>query len=145
VILAASVAAAAGPLASCSTAAVPYDSNVQGGIPKDEEVPTPAAGPGGLPAGILLADAGQVPVGGGRIFAADNVVVTQPTAGQFRAFSVVCTHVGCLCDKVAAGTIDCPCHGSTFSVADGAPVAGPATRPLAPVRIAIINGKIMLL
>jgi Rieske Fe-S protein len=46
---------------------------------------------------------------------------------------------------VAAAAFDCPCHGSTFSVADGTPVAGPATRPLAPVRIAVINGKIMLL
>src|SRR5512146_1359442 len=99
-ILAGSVAAVTGPLASCSTAAVPYDSNLLGGIPKNEQVPTPAAGPDGLPVGILLADAAQIPVGGGLIFAAENVVVTQPAVGQFRAFSVVCTHVGCLCDKV---------------------------------------------
>ena len=60
------------------------------------------------------------------MFSSSKVVVTQPSAGEFKAFSAVCTHAGCLVDQVASGTIDCPCHGSKFSVKNGSVVAGPA-------------------
>jgi Rieske Fe-S protein len=95
--------------------------------------------------GTLLGSVADIPVGGGKVFMAQQVVVTQPAAGQFRAFSAVCTHVGCICNKVANGTIDCPCHGSTFKITNGAVVTGPATLPLPARSIAIKDGKILLL
>jgi nitrite reductase/ring-hydroxylating ferredoxin subunit len=67
----------------------------------------------------------QVPVGGGVILRNDNVVVTQPTKGTFACFSATCTHAGCPLANVAAGTINCPCHGSQFSIKDGSNVTGP--------------------
>lgn len=145
VLLGAGTAGIGGALAACSTTAVPYDSNLLGGIPHDEEVPTPTPGADGKTTGILVADVSQIPLGGGTIFPQDNLVITQPTEGQFRAFSTVCTHVGCLCDKVANGTIDCPCHGSTFRITDGSAVTGPATQPLASKPISVSSGKILLL
>ena len=39
--------------------------------------------------------AAEIPVGGGKVFEALKVVVTQPTAGDFKAFSAVCTHQAC--------------------------------------------------
>jgi Rieske Fe-S protein len=84
-------------------------------------------------------------VGGGTVLLKDNLVVTQPVAGEFKAFSAVCTHVGCLLNKVANGTINCPCHGSTFRIADGGVVTGPATRPLTSVPITITAGMITLM
>ncbi len=95
--------------------------------------------------GIRIASTSQIPVGGGKVFTADTLVVTQPAAGEFKAFSAVCSHVGCLCDKVANGTIDCPCHGSTFRISDGSVAAGPATQPLKPVPIAVVDGVITLM
>ena len=94
--------------------------------------------------GTLLGMAADVPVGSGKVFTAAKVVVTQPTKGQFKAFSAVCTHVGCLCNQVADGTINCPCHGSKFKITDGSVVAGPAPAPLATAKITVSGGKILL-
>ena len=54
----------------------------------------------------------DVPVGGGTVFADEEVVVTQPTEGEFMAFTAVCTHQGCIVGKVEDDMILCPCHGS---------------------------------
>ena len=67
---------------------------------------------------------------GGTVFAGQKVVVTQPVPGTFKAFSAVCTHQGCTVNKVAAETIDCPCHGSKYAIADGSVVHDPAPKPL---------------
>ena len=79
-------------------------------------------------AGIKTAD---IPVGGGKIFEGAQIVVTQPSAGEFKAFSAVCTHQGCIVSKIASGTIDCACHGSEYSIDDGSVEHGPATKGLA--------------
>ena len=95
--------------------------------------------------GIVLGAASEIPVGGGKIYTAAKVVVTQPTRGQYRAFSAVCTHVGCIMSEVANGTIDCPCHGSEFKITTGAVVTGPAPAPLPKKQIKIVDGNVVLL
>ncbi|MGW1319028.1 Rieske (2Fe-2S) protein [Streptomyces sp. NPDC002426] len=94
--------------------------------------------------GAELTRTSEIPVGGGTIFEDRKVVVTQPAAGEFKAFSAVCTHAGCIVSSVADGTIDCACHGSRFSVQDGAVEQGPATRPLPAERITVEGGNIRL-
>jgi Rieske Fe-S protein len=94
--------------------------------------------------GSALAATSEIPVGEGKVFAAQRVVVTQPAAGQFKAFSAVCTHMQCIVDQVSNGAIDCPCHGSQFSVKDGHVVAGPAPSPLPAASIKVDGGKISL-
>lgn len=128
----------AGALAGCSTAPVPYDAEGNGVAPGEEPSPQPS---GGTPLGA----ASSIPVGGGLAFTDTKVVVTQPTRGTFKAFSAVCTHVGCICDTVADGAIECPCHGSKFAIATGAVTAGPASSPLQPREITVTNGTVMLL
>jgi Rieske Fe-S protein len=86
----------------------------------------------------------EIPVGGGKVFTAAKVVVTQPAKGEFKAFSAVCTHVGCLCNQVADGTINCPCHGSKFKITDGSVVTGPAPTALAAAPVTVTGGKVML-
>jgi Rieske Fe-S protein len=98
-----------------------------------------ASSGGAAAGGKALGPASAVPVGGGQVYAAEKVVVTQPTAGQFKAFSAICTHEGCTVNKVADGTIDCPCHGSQFRIQDGSVANGPAEDPL-PARTVTDDG-----
>jgi Rieske Fe-S protein len=81
----------------------------------------------------------EIPVGGGKIFPGRNIVVTQPTSGEFKAFSSICTHQGCPVTKISGGTIDCTCHGSMYSIADGSVKGGPAPRPL-PEKTVTVTG-----
>ena len=90
-------------------------------------VETPAAAAGS--AGTKLGPAADVPVGGGTVYETLEVVVTQPEAGRFEGLSAVCTHTGCIVDKVADGLIECPCHGSRYHL-DGTVARGPAPRAL---------------
>jgi Rieske Fe-S protein len=94
--------------------------------------------------GTVLGMAADIPVGGGKIFTTAKVVVTQPTKGEFKAFSAICTHVGCLCNQVTGGTINCPCHGAKFKITDGSVVTGPAPTALAAKTVTVTNGKIFL-
>jgi Rieske Fe-S protein len=94
--------------------------------------------------GGVLGKTTEVPVGGGKVFTDQKVVVTQPTQGEFKAFSAVCTHRGCTVNEVADGTIECGCHGSKFKIADAGVVNGPATEPLPPAQITVSGGQIRL-
>jgi Rieske Fe-S protein len=102
----------------------------------------------GAPAGNAnverLASTSDIPVGGGKIFSADKVVVTQPTEGDFKAYDTTCTHAGCAVTKIAGGTINCPCHGAKFSVQDGSVTAGPAPTGLQEVSIKVEGDAIQL-
>lgn len=106
---------------------------------------TATQGPGGSGDGAVLASTSEVAVGGGAIFAEQKVVVTQPAAGEFRAFSSTCTHQGCQVAEVADGTINCPCHASQFSIEDGSVQSGPASSPLPGVDITVRGDAIRLM
>lgn len=114
------------------------------------EPPSPVTSAGGEPASPVTSAAtpsgaadtaiktADIPVGGGKIFPDLQAVVTQPTAGKFKAFSSTCTHQGCQVAEVVE-TINCPCHGSKFSIADGSVVQPPAPSPL-PAKTVTVNG-----
>ncbi|MFC8956870.1 Rieske (2Fe-2S) protein [Streptomyces sp. NPDC057101] len=92
--------------------------------------------------GATLARTGDIPVGGGKIFADKGLVITQPKAGEFKAFSSKCTHRGCTVSSVRDGVIVCPCHQSHFDMSDGSVKSGPATAPLPPEPIQVVGDEI---
>ena len=96
--------------------------------------------PGAPPAGNALSiPTSRIPVGGGVILDEANFVVTQPTAGEFKAFSKMCTHQGCPVSDILGQDIHCKCHGAKFSIVDGSVTNGPATKPLKAAR-AVLDG-----
>lgn len=88
-------------------------------------------------AGAVLVAAADVPVGGGIVLPDANIVVTQPTEGEFKAFSATCTHTGTQVNAVEGTDIVCPAHGSRFSIADGSVVNPPASSPLESVTVTL--------
>ena len=86
----------------------------------------------------------RFPKGGGRIIADAAVVITQPQPGEFKAFDLTCTHQRCPVSRIADGKILCTCHNSAFSISDGSPLSGPATRPLAAKEIVVEGDRISL-
>lgn len=131
-IAGAGMAAAATALAACSSggsAAPPVASQTPGGTAPAAADPK------------SLTTTAEVPVGSGVIV--DGVVVTQPAAGDFKAFTAICTHRSCKLSEVADGLIDCPCHGSKFHL-DGTVAAGPAAEPLAAVPISVDGDSIVM-
>ncbi|MFI2190054.1 Rieske (2Fe-2S) protein [Streptomyces sioyaensis] len=94
--------------------------------------------------GSALAKTSEIPKGGGKIFKAEKVVVTQPQEGEIKAFSAICTHAGCVVGEVSGGTINCMCHGSKFDINDGSVKKGPATKALAPAKVDVKGGSVTL-
>jgi nitrite reductase/ring-hydroxylating ferredoxin subunit len=125
-------------LAGCST----HDASNGGSTPSAAGAATSAAGAttsaaGSAPPAGALATTSQIPDGGGKIIDGVNIVITQPETGAFRAFTAICTHQGCIVNSVSNGTINCPCHGSKYSIKDGSVVNGPAPSPLAAIAIKV--------
>lgn len=99
------------------------------------DAPAAAAGP------KVLGPASDIPVGGGKIYADDKVVVTQPSMGTYKAFTAVCTHEACIVSSVSK-TIDCACHGSKYSITDGSVVSPPAPSALAAKTVSVDGGQV---
>jgi Rieske Fe-S protein len=145
VITAAAGVAAAGALSACGS------SSGTGTPPSPTADPTTDPTPGSQvadptaagSAGTKLGPAAAVPVGGGTVYESLEVVVTQPEAGRFEGLSAVCTHTGCIVDKVADGLIQCPCHGSRYRL-DGTVAGGPAPRALPARPVTVVDGSIVL-
>jgi Rieske Fe-S protein len=134
-----------GSMATSGTMSSPGGGGMQASPSPTHSPPGSPAKKGAKAAGTVLGAASDIPVGGGKIYATAKVVVTQPARGQYKAFSAICTHVGCTMSEVADGTIDCPCHGGQFKITNGAVVAGPPPGPLPARPVKVVNGQVVLL
>lgn len=130
-------------LAACGTSTT----NTNGTDFSNDPAPAGSTAAGGTASGgattggSALATTADVPEGGGII--TGDLVITQPTAGTYKAFSKVCTHAGCDVSKVDGGVITCPCHGSKFSIETGEPTTGPATKALAETKVKVDGDNIV--
>ena len=134
------VVVGAGLLSACGSSTASSTTGDTTPVPANSASDQMGAAAGG---GVQVSTA-DVPVGGGKILDNPAVVVTQPTAGSYKAFSSVCTHAGCAVSDVQQSQILCPCHGSIFSAVDGSVLQGPAPSPLAPVNITVAGSTISI-
>ena len=145
VILGAGLGLIAAVLAACTTYGKKPQASGDTATTTTEAAPGTGASGTGSPAPAAPANAiaktADVPVGSGVIV--DEVVVTQPSAGEFKGFSAICTHAGCTVNEVADGTINCPCHGSKFNL-DGSVANGPASKPLESQAVTVQGDSIVL-
>lgn len=124
--------------ASASSSAAPAASSAAPAASSAAPASSAAAGGSGVAA---VAD---IPVGGGIILEDEAIVLTQPTAGDVKAFTAICTHQACLVSQVVDNEIICPCHGSKFSATDGSVIQGPATQALAVAGVSVDGGQVVL-
>ncbi|QBD78999.1 ubiquinol-cytochrome c reductase iron-sulfur subunit [Ktedonosporobacter rubrisoli] len=67
---------------------------------------------------------------------AQGILINLPRKGLV-AYSDVCTHLSCAVVYRENGTLHCPCHEGLFDASTGNVLAGPPTRPLPLIELAI--------
>ncbi len=122
---------------------VPSGSTSPRSAATSEAAADPTSAAAAQPAGEGLVSTADVPVGSGVILDAEKVVVTQPTEGDIKVFSSICTHTGCPVSGIS-DTISCPCHGSSFDLATGDVLGGPASAPLAQLEFTVEGDQVVL-
>lgn len=71
-------------------------------------------------------------------------IIVVRTPQGFRAFSAICTHLGCIVGWDAARRqIACPCHAGFFDL-NGRVVGGPPPRPLPEHGVVVVNNEVMV-
>jgi Rieske Fe-S protein len=111
-------------------------------VPTPTDPPPTTVGPVATTGGAGAIKTADIPVKGGKIFKDTDTVVTQPSAGQFKAFSATCTHAGCTVGAVSNNLINCPCHGSAYNATDGSVKNGPATKGLTAKKVTVSGDSI---
>ncbi|MEV4871990.1 Rieske (2Fe-2S) protein [Streptomyces syringium] len=141
--LAAALAACGGSDDKATPPGTP-DADATSGTTQQTSRPGQESSAAGATGDRVLARTSEIPVGGGKVFADRRVVVTQPSQGEFKAFSAICTHNKCVVKDVSDGTINCPCHGSKFGIEDGGVRHDPAKLPLPEMKISVRGDSIGL-
>lgn len=124
-------------LAACATeSGTPVETSTPSGTATESSQP-----PGGRK---LLGATADVPIASGARFKVNDleILVTQPTEGDFKAFDATCTHAGCIVTGVMERQIACACHGARFDMSTGAVLAGPAKAALGKVPIVVEGDQI---
>jgi cytochrome b6-f complex iron-sulfur subunit len=87
----------------------------------------------------------EIPVGGSKkIVLAGSALLLIRTPQEIKAFSAICTHLGCVVDwDGLKREIVCPCHAGIFDL-EGRVVSGPPPRPLPSYPVKVMNGKVFI-
>jgi len=86
----------------------------------------------GSPASFDLGNAAEIP-SGSKIIRLDIPAVIYNHGGEYSAFSLSCTHLGCLVEEDGEN-FTCPCHGSKFD-SNGLVLKGPAEKNLQSLQV----------
>ena len=101
----------------------------------------------GSGAPVAVGEAAAFPVNSSKIVSVNDkpVIVVHTKAAGLKAFSAICTHLGCVVNPtLRKGSIECPCHDAFFSPVTGAVVSGPPPRPLTAYEVLVKDGKVLV-
>ncbi len=107
----------------------------------------PARRASGSSGRVSVGQVADLPVGQGKVLPVNDkpVIVVNTTQGGVKAFSAICTHLGCVVEwNSSKQFIGCPCHDGRFNPITGAVISGPPPAPLPAVRVAVENGEIFV-
>lgn len=94
---------------------------------------------------LVIAHAGEIPVGGTKIFQYPTdvapCILVRTAETSYVGYSRICTHNSCpVFYRPDESAFECRCHGGLFSLADGSVLAGPPPRPLPRIQL-IVRGN----
>lgn len=87
------------------------------------------------------------PAGQAKIVSVNDkpVMIINNKTGGMKAFSAICTHLGCIVSwNDRKSTIQCPCHDGFFNPVTGAVVSGPPPKPLPAYEVTVREGKVLV-
>ncbi|MEZ4489722.1 MAG: Rieske (2Fe-2S) protein [Cyanobacteriota/Melainabacteria group bacterium] len=96
---------------------------------------------------VTVCKADELPPGSGKNFKFGHkpALVTHTEDGQLHAFIAICTHLGCTVQfNNEKDLIWCACHGGAYDPSSGKNVQGPPPKPLAPLKVANVDGNIVV-
>jgi len=96
---------------------------------------------------VLFGSVKDLPVGQAKVLPVNDkpVIVVNTSAGGVKAFSAICTHLGCVVEwNQSKQFILCPCHDGRFNPTTGAVISGPPPSPLPSVRVAVEKDQIFV-
>jgi len=130
--------------ATVSLAACASEPQLAATTPPSATVETQTAEPAG--SNLVIGKTSDVPVGGGTKFSVDDltILVTQPKAGDYKAFDATCTHAGCIVNGIIDNEIACGCHGARYALDSGMVLAGPAKSALGKLTIEVVGEDLVL-
>jgi len=96
----------------------------------------------------VIARAGEIPVGGTKIFQYPTdvapCILVRTGDADYVAYSRICTHNSCpVFYRPDENGLECRCHNGLFSIIDGAVLAGPPPRPLPRILLEVRGNDIL--
>lgn len=95
---------------------------------------------------VKLGKVADFPPGTGQIFkfGSQPGILVRTEAGEFRAFSAVCTHLNCTVQyKSDWKLIWCACHNGKYDL-NGVNASGPPPRPLQPFKVIVQADEVIV-
>jgi cytochrome b6-f complex iron-sulfur subunit len=87
------------------------------------------------------------PAGKGKVVSVNNkpVIVVNTAPAGLKAFSAICTHLGCIVEwDTGRRIIVCPCHDARFNPVNGAVLSGPAPSPLREFKLTVKDDAVYI-
>lgn len=98
-------------------------------------------------ASVSLGKVDSIPKGQGKNFQFGHKpgIIVRDDAGEFHAFSAICSHLGCTVQYGGGKpNIWCACHGGQYDAKTGTNIAGPPPKPLTPLYVSVVKDEIIV-